>query len=200
MTASLIYRSAALYELAMIGLYGRHYPSRYRAVAELIPTGASVLDLCCGPGVLYARYLRRKSVDYVGLDINETFIERLKRRGVSAKVWDLSRDEPLPPADYVIMQASLYHFLPDPLPILNRMLVAARKQIIIAEPIRNLACAKLPLLTSFARLLTDPGNGDQPYRFTERTLDDLMNNLYSNAPRTLLIRGQREKLYVFQKQ
>jgi SAM-dependent methyltransferase len=199
LAASLIYKSAVLYELAMMGLYGRHYSSRYRTVADLIPPESSVLDLCCGPAVLYGRYLRQKSVDYTGLDLNEIFIKGLIRRGVRAKVWDVRKDEPLPRADYVIMQASLYHFLPDPLPILNRMLEAAREQIIVAEPIRNLTCTKLPLLTSFARLLTDPGIGGQPYRFTERTLDDTMSNLCSHAPHTLLISGGREKIYVIQK-
>ena len=36
MATSLIYRSASVYELAMLLLYGRHYTSRYSAIAELI--------------------------------------------------------------------------------------------------------------------------------------------------------------------
>ena len=36
---SFIYKSTEIYELAMLLLYGRHYPSRYRAIAELIPPG-----------------------------------------------------------------------------------------------------------------------------------------------------------------
>ncbi len=199
MAASPIYKSAALYELAMIGLYGRHYPSRYRAIAELIPPGSSIIDLCCGPAVLYNRYLRRKSIDYMGLDINEAFVKGLLRRGVRAKVWDLREETPLPQADYVIMQASLYHFLPDPLPVLKRMLEAAREQVIIAEPVRNLASAKLPLLASLARLLTDPGVGSQPHRFNEQMLDDLLSILPSQPPQTTYIRGRREKIYVLRK-
>jgi ubiquinone/menaquinone biosynthesis C-methylase UbiE len=80
MATSLIYRSASLYELAMLLLYGRHYTSRYRAIAELVPVGSSVLDLCCGPALLYHRYLRTKDVQYTGLDINANFIARLLRR------------------------------------------------------------------------------------------------------------------------
>lgn len=199
MSASLIYRNAALYELAMLGLYGRHYPSRYRAVADLIPFGSSVLDLCCGPAVLYHRYLRRKAVDYMGLDMSETFVNGLTRRGVRAQVWDVGGDAPLPPADCVVMQASLYHFLPDPLPVLERMQEAAREQVIIAEPIRNLTCAKRPLLASLARRLTNPGGGGGTYRFTEKTLDGLMNALRPRPVRSLLISGGREKVHVFQK-
>src|SRR6185369_13287964 len=123
----------------MLLLYGRHYPARYRVICDLIPSGSSVLDLCCGPAILYHRYLRAKSVRYTGLDINQKFIDRLIRSGGLGKLWDLRGDEPLPAADYVIMQASLYHFLPDPSTIVNRMLQAAHKRVIIAEPIRNLA-------------------------------------------------------------
>lgn len=197
MAASLIYKSATLYELAMIALYGRHYPLRYRAVADLIPPESSVLDLCCGPAVLYERYLRQKSVNYTGLDINAAFVNRLSRRGVRAMVWDVREDAALPPADYVVMQASLYHFLPDPLPVLSRMMEAARKRVIIAEPVRNLACAKLPLLASFARSLANPGSGSQPYRFTEQMLDGLIARLCQPPPLAFQISGGREKVYVF---
>lgn len=199
MAVGLIYRSPALYELAMLGLYGRHYASRYSALADLIPPRSSVLDLCCGPAVLYERYLRRKAVEYTGLDINETFVKRLKRRGVRAELWDLRKDTPLPHADCVVMQASLYHFLPDPLPVLGRMLAAARKQVIVAEPIRNLSSSGLPLLGPLSRLLTDPGIGRQPHRFTEDALDDLIRGLSPRRPRTVLISGGREKIYVIEK-
>src|SRR4051812_46793681 len=117
MAASLVYRAPWVYELVMIALYGRHYPARYRAIAGLVPEGASVLDLCCGPGFLYDRHLRRKSVDYTGLELNPAFVERVRRRGGHALVWDLHDDRPLPPADVVMMQASLYHFLPDVAPL-----------------------------------------------------------------------------------
>jgi ubiquinone/menaquinone biosynthesis C-methylase UbiE len=91
-STSFIYRSSSLYELAMLALYGRHYGSRYRAIAELVPNGSSVLDLCCGPALLYHRYLRQKLVRYTGLDVNTDFIDRLTRRGASGQVWDLRSD------------------------------------------------------------------------------------------------------------
>src|SRR6476620_10731768 len=145
----------------MLLLYGRHYPSRYRAIADLIPPGSSVLDLCCGPALLHQRHLKAKSVQYTGLDLNSKFIDRLNRQGGCGKVWDLRNGEPLPAADYVIMQASLYHFLPDPSAIVNRMLQAAHKGVIIAEPIRNLATSKSRLLSFLGRLSTNPGSGKQ---------------------------------------
>ena len=193
---SLIYKSTSIYELAMLLLYGRHYASRYRAIADLISPGSSVLDLCCGPALLYQRYLRKKSVQYTGLDLNAKFIDRLNRQGGCGKVWDLRSEEPLPAADYVIMQASLYHFLPDPSAIVNRMLKAARKRCIIAEPIRNLATSKSRLLSLLGRLSTNPGSGEQHLRFDEASLADFFSGYSTQIAQSYTIAGEREKLYV----
>ena len=196
MTSSLIYKSESLYELAMLLLYGRHYPGRYRAIAELIPSNSNVVDLCCGPALLYHRYLRANSIQYIGLDINSKFIERLIRRGGEGKVWDLRSEEPLPPADYVIIQASLYHFLPDPKPIVDRMLEAARMQVIVAEPVRNLTDSNSRLLSFLGRLLTNPGTGQQQRRFTETTLAEFFSAYASRVVDSFSIAGGREKIYV----
>src|SRR5215472_2386614 len=110
--ASIIYQSSFGYEVAMLALYRKNYGARYQAIADLIPPGASVLELCCGPGVLYRRYLCQKGIQYKGLDINPKFIRYLTKRGVAAELWDLRSDRALPRAEYVVMQASLYHFLP----------------------------------------------------------------------------------------
>lgn len=196
MATSFIYKSASLYEIAMVLLYGRHYSSRYRAIDELIPTGATVLDLCCGPALLYQRYLRAKSVQYTGLDINEKFIERLNERGGCGKVWDLRSDQRLPTADYVIMQASLYHFLPDATPVVNRMLNAARRQVIIAEPVRNLTGSDRRWLAALGRLFTNPGTGEAAERFDEASLARFLSAYRSQIVQSFSIAGGREKVYV----
>lgn len=193
---SFIYKSSSLYELAMLLLYGRHYPARYRAIAELIPERSSVLDLCCGPALLYHRYLQTKSVQYTGLDINAKFIERLTRRGGCGRVWDLRSEESLPKSDYVIMQASLYHFLPDASPVVNRMLKAARRQVIIAEPVRNMADTNSRLLASLGRLLTNPGTGEPRLRFNEASLAKFFSAYGPGVVQSFPIPGGREKVYV----
>ena len=200
MATSLIYRSASMYELAMLLLYGRHYASRYRAISELIPDGSSVLDLCCGPALLYHRYLRAKSVQYTGLDINTKFIEQLIRRGVSAQLWDLRSADALPSADYVIMQASLYHFLPDASQVVDRMLQAARKRVIIAEPVRNLATSNSRLLSLLGRLFTNPGAGEHSLRFTEASLADFFSGYSSRVVESFTIAGGREQVNVLKAQ
>jgi trans-aconitate methyltransferase len=195
---SLIYRSGLGYELVMMALYRRHYSARYQAIADLIPQQAEVLELCCGPGILYQRYLRRKNVRYRGLDMNEKFVEQLMRHGVASERWDLRRNHALPRADYVIMQASLYHFLPNAGGMLDRMFEAARKAVIVAEPIRNLACSRLPWMADLARKLTDPGSGAQENRFVEKSLDELAQR-YGGPRQAFLTPGGREKVYVFEK-
>jgi SAM-dependent methyltransferase len=193
---SLVYRSPLIYETVMLALYGRHYSSRYRAIADLIPADSEVLDVCCGPAKLYQRYLRKKSVRYCGLDISDRFINRLLTSGVSAQVWDLHSEKDLPAADYVLMQASLYHFILDPGRIVDRMLRAARRQVIIAEPIRNLADSRVPVLSALARRATDPGLGQQPHRFTQSTLDEFFARYSTRISKSFLIPGGREKVYV----
>jgi SAM-dependent methyltransferase len=185
-----------MYELAMLLLYGRHYGSRYRAISDLIPGGSSVLDLCCGPALLYHRYLRAKSVQYTGLDINTKFIEQLIRRGGSGQLWDLRSGGPLPPADYVIMQASLYHFLPDASQVVDRMLQAAQNRVIIAEPVRNLATSKSRLLSLLGQLFTNPGAGEHSLRFTEASLADFFSGYASRVVESFMIAGGREQVYV----
>lgn len=196
MTATVLYRSALLYEILMATLYGRHYSARYRAIADLVPAESSVLDLCCGPAILYHRYLRRKSIDYVGVDLSDAFIERLNHRAVHGYVRDLREAAPLPEADYVIMQASLCHFLPDPQPVVDRMLRAARKYVIVAEPIRNITSSKVAPLAFLGRRFTDPGNGQSAHRFTENSLDRFFSRYESHIAKSFCIPGGREKVFV----
>ena len=194
---SLIYRHPVAYELLMRALYGRHHAGRLRAVAEQIPPGASVLELCCGPGSLYLGWLRHRVGSYVGLDVNPGFVARLSARGVDARITELGGDAtPLPDAEIVVMQASLYHFLPHAEPVVDRMLEAASQSVIISEPIRNLTSSRLFGIGAAARRATDPGVGHltSARRFTESSLDKLMNRY--DVRSTFLAPGGRDKIYV----
>ncbi len=197
MSASLIYRSRHGYELLMRALYGRHYEDRMRIVADQVPPGASVLELCCGPGTLYDRYLRHRARSYIGLDVNAGFVERLRRRGVDARLVDLAGgQEPLPGAEVAIIQASLYHFLPQAERIVDRMIAAASRRVIVSEPIRNLASSATPVIGLLGRRAADPGVGGHEQRFNETTLDQLMARYGARVEAAFLIPGGREKVYV----
>ena len=180
----------------MLLLYGRYYSTRYRMLADLIEPQTSIVDLCCGPGILYERYLRSKGVSYTGIDINERFIQRLNRIGTRGLLCDLREATTLPEADYVVIQASLYHFLPQPNRLVDQMLSAARKNVIVAEPIHNVATQRIPVLTSLAKTLTDPGSGLQEERFTEESLDEFFSHYRAEVVKSFVIPGGREKVYV----
>ncbi len=197
MSTSLVYRSAAGYELLMRVLYGRHYAARMRAVADQVPDGASVLELCCGPGTLYMRHLRPRISDYVGVDVNQRFVARLRRRGVDARRVDIAAAEvALPRADVVILQASLYHFLPRADRIVDRMLGAAGKRVIVSEPVRNLASSNMVMLSRLGARATDPGVGEHAQRFTEESLAALMARYRERILKAFPIPGGREMVYV----
>jgi SAM-dependent methyltransferase len=196
-TTSLVYRSAAGYELLMRVLYGRHYAARMRAVAGQVPGGASVLECCCGPGTLYLRHLRGRTGGYVGIDVNARFVARLRRRGVDARRLDLAAERvELPHADVVILQASLYHFLPDAGRIIDRMLGAAGERVIVSEPVRNLASSRLAPIARLGARATDPGVGGHDLRFTEASLAALMARYRERVLAAFPIPGGREMVYV----
>jgi hypothetical protein len=176
MGTSLIYRSPLLYEGFLLVRYGRAYAERSGAIAALIPEGATVVDLCCGPATLYFGHLCRKRVAYIGLDINRNFVDRLSARGLTGHLWDVASDAALPRADFLVMQGSLYHFLPDPYPIVDRMLAAAAKYVVLTEPVRNFADSKSPLVAWLAKRLADPGTGDQPNRFNLALFQKLVDH------------------------
>jgi SAM-dependent methyltransferase len=196
MSTSLIYRSSVGYEFLMRALYGRNYRARMRTVADEVPPGSDVLELCCGPGTLYLRHLRGRARAYVGLDVNEGFVDGLRRRGVDARLLDLSREQSLPGADVVIIQASLYHFLPRADRVIDRMLAAARDRVIVSEPVRNLATSAIPGIALLGRRGADPGVGDHAQRFDERSLAALMEDYRDRIVSEFAIPGGRERVYV----
>ncbi len=194
----LIYKSPALYRLTNRLLYGRHHAARFRVIADLIPARSTVVDLCCGPALLYHRYLKQKAVHYTGVDISPFFIEALNRRGGHGLVWDLRSDRPLPRADYLVIQGSLYFFLPDPSSLIDRMLAAAKNQVIIAESIRNLSTSRVALISDIAMKLAGAVKGNHPPRFTEATLDEFFERYSSRVERSFKIPGGRDKVYVLE--
>jgi glycosyltransferase involved in cell wall biosynthesis len=161
-TKSPIYWTGHGYDLMMRVLYAGEYRATYAAVAERIPAGASVVDLCCGTARLYQDHLRQRGCEYLGLDFNGDFIMHARRRGVAVRWFNLLT-EPIPPADYVVMCSSLYHFGDDADAIVDKMRRAARRGVILSEPVRNLADA--PVIGGVIAALTNPGVGSYAGRF-----------------------------------
>ena len=52
MKSGFAYANVPIYRLVMRLLYGREYHRKYQAVADLIPSSSSVVDLCAGDCLL----------------------------------------------------------------------------------------------------------------------------------------------------
>lgn len=195
--ASPIYNFPFLYHMVMRLLHGAHFESRYRIVTELVPEGSSVVELCAGDAYLYTRHLKAKRVDYLGLDNSPAFVRSAIRRGIPFRAFDVYTDV-VPPADVVIMQASLCQFSEIAEMLVNRMLNAARQTVLIAEPIRNLTTSSNPLLATVSRWLTKPHGArqDHSFRFDERSLAAFFQR-FPSYERALFDEGHREMIGVF---
>ena len=76
-----VYWHPALYQLAMRRLYGAQgFQQRYRVVAQQVPPGCDVVDLCAGDGLL--RHHLPPGTEYLAVDINAAFLDGLRKQGV----------------------------------------------------------------------------------------------------------------------
>jgi len=174
----MIYRSAMLYNLLMRALYGKHFLDRYIAVSKQIPDGASVVDVCCGDCYLYRHFLQKRGIRYIGLDNAPALIASGRRKGIDVRGIDLA-NEPLPQAEIVLMQASLYQFIPNAALVVNKLRAAATVKVIVAEPVQNLSDSHCKWLAKLSRWLTTP-QGATEYageRFTEDSFAALLEEV-----------------------
>lgn len=182
-------------------LYGPHFEARYAAIAAEIGPGATVIEVCAGDCYLYRHYLQQKSVKYLGLDLSPQFVAWSQARGVTAREFNLWQER-IPPGEIIVMQASLYQFLPAAREIVEKLLTAASQKVIIAEPIRNLADSNYRFLAQFSRWLTRPNRTHTDYEgqhFNEQTLTGLFQS-FAAFERILPTPGKRELVGVFRGQ
>jgi hypothetical protein len=187
-----------MYQAAMRLLYGRHFDERYAAIAEHIPTGTSVVDVCAGDCYLYRKHLRRKSVAYLGLDASARLVGWARRQGVEAREFNLWIDD-VPGGDIVLMQASLYQFVPHEQEIVKKLIAAARGKVIISEPIHNLSSSRNPLMAALGRSLTVPTPAGHPYsgrRFERDSLSGLFRS-FDELEHTFSLAGGKEMAGIF---
>jgi len=190
---SLVYQSKIIYTLLMKCLYGHHYKYRYRAIAEKIPRGASVTDVCSGDSVLYTRYLKGKN-KYTGIDINP--LTAFNSQWVKIIKGDIVK-EAIPKADYIVMQGSMYQFIPNHKNVLDKMLFSARNKVIVTEPIVNLINSNSRLISFLSKYSVNPGDGHKTKRFTKKTLGHFFNKNYKDLIEDKYrIAGGRDMLYI----
>ena len=167
-----LYRFPALYRLLMRIGYGGDYGARHALIADRIGEPDDVLELCCGDLGLYRHLARRGLVrSYVGLEQSPAMLRRARRRGADVRAFDVRAGGTLPAAGTVIMQASLYQFHDLADGLLPRLWAAARRRLVLAEPVRNLAGSRSGLARRAALCLTRTVDGrTHPSRYTEEAL------------------------------
>lgn len=166
--ASLIYSSPLLLGLLLRIKYGRYYHYRLKRVAQEVPEGARVVDLCCGDCAVYLQYLHKKGVDYLGIDINSRMARLVNEKGARVIVADV-RTYNIPPCDVLLCLGSLYQFSNE----LTHMFQSAQQvadKIVLLEPVENMACSKNALIANLAARMTDFGEGPVSFRFQEDAL------------------------------
>lgn len=190
---SLIYKSHKIYSVLIKLLYGKYFLKRYRELIDYIPKGDTVLDVCSGDCNLYHFAIKGRN-QYTGVDINVSGLK--KNRNINQKQLDIIKD-PIPKADIVIIQGSLYQFQPNQKKIIDKLLEAAKKKVIISEPIINLANSKNSLIAFIAKYSVNPGTGDATKRFTKSSLNYLFKSNYRNIIETsFTAAGGRDMVYI----
>jgi SAM-dependent methyltransferase len=169
-----LYRFPSLYRLLMRAGYGADYTARYALVADRLGAPDDVLELCCGPLGLHA-YLARRGLlrSYVGLEQSPAMLRLAGRRGVDVRAFDVRAGGAFPAAGTLVMQASLYQFHDAAEDLLPRLWAAARRRLVVAEPVRSLAQSRFGAVRWLGRVLTRTPDRVHAFRYTEASLLEL---------------------------
>lgn len=189
-----VYWHPLIYRAAMKAVYGDCFDRRYKLIADEIPDNSRVDDFCCGDAKLYFNYLRPKNIQYRGFDLNPVFVRWLKRRSIEAFTFDLKTDS-VPPGQILVLQASLYQFIPNQRKILDKLFSSGHDKIIIAEPVANLSQSQNRFIRGLARWATEKEKNTSSKRFNREQVLDLFKQ-YSACR---VIEAGRELIGVFER-
>jgi trans-aconitate methyltransferase len=194
---SLVYWHPYIYTQLIKILYGKNFEARYSAIADLIPNNSTVIEACPGDGYLFEHYLKQKHVKYIGLDVNPDFVRTAKRKHIPFAIHDLYTED-IPRADYIVIQASLYQFMPEEHRIIKKLLSAMDHTLIISETVRNLSDSKNVIVSLLAKYAANPGKGHALKRFNKDTLLECFSK-YPEFKEIKEINGGRELIGIFRK-
>ncbi|MBK8988897.1 MAG: methionine biosynthesis protein MetW [Chloroflexi bacterium] len=103
-----------------------------RVIADLIPSGARVLDLGCGNGELLDFLVHQRQARGRGIELSELGVLACVRRGLTVRQGNLEEglaDYPDDSFDYVILSQTL-PYLDNPAMIVREMLRVGRKGVV----------------------------------------------------------------------
>ena len=125
------YMHPMIYNLYLLALHGKSLEKRYRFISGEIGGDQRVFELGCGTGIL-AGYLD-KSCDYIGWDMNPTFVTYLRRKGYNVEIHDILDFENYPENDVCIIVDVLHHIVPKEQILIENALKSTKK-LIVVEP------------------------------------------------------------------
>ena len=153
------------------------------AFSAALPPCIVAMEVCCG-----AHFLGR------------SFVAHAQKAGLNVQRQILPPLPPVAEVDYVVVVAILYHFKAEAEPFVDSLWEKARKGMIILEPINNRSSHSNRLISKISRLMSHPGVGELPVRFSETEMDALLNRYQQNGNSySKVMSDGRDKLYVLHK-
>lgn len=193
----ILYKSSHLYHALMTLVYNKYRKERFQAVARYVPEDANVLDVCCGDGSL-STYLP-PGATYRGLDYSQDFVKKAHQENRDVTRFNL-REDPLPSAQIVICQVSLFQFYPDHEAILSKLFQAAEQRLIISESVFSLTQSKWKWIAAIVAWGTHAnGMSNDSFRFSPQSLAELFKPYEANLHAADEVCGGRDWVYVLDK-
>lgn len=129
--SSIFYKHSLLYNTFLRMIHGKKLKERYKKVSELVGKNKRVLDLACGTSKII-EYLD-DSCSYEGWDLNKSFINYSKKKGLSVKLKNVLDFQDYPENDVILIIDFLHHICPDHDELVDKVIEKTRK-LIIVEP------------------------------------------------------------------
>jgi len=193
-----VYWHPKLYAFTMRMLYGSFYKTRYTHLEKLIPDNCKLLELCMGDLYFYENYLKKKNIQYSCVDVNPVFVKAAKAKNIDVRSLDILKEE-IPSSDYILIQGSLYHCIPDQAAFVKKLLNSANKQVIISESTRNISNSGNGLVSVLGTFFSKAKAGQSKIKFTKQMLKETFSGFEKNIVQWIEPPDSQETVIVLQK-
>jgi hypothetical protein len=150
-------------------LYLGGYKKRFNNIIKFIDieNTKKILELAFGD-IYIAQWARSLDIDWVGIDVNESFVLNAKLNGYNACLKDLSQIEEFPFNDLTIIAGSLYHFHQSIEGFITKIMNNTNV-LLISEPIKNISSNK-NLIGKIASNAANVNKGKEDFRYNEKSI------------------------------
>lgn len=173
-------------------LYGGKYYQRFDPVKKIIAEKKckSVIEICFGDTVI-AEYCKKHSIPWRGIDRNEKFVNRAKKMGFDARCEKISAEMKWEDSHCYLLIGSLYHFKEQSADLLKGLLHFT-PLLILNEPVSNVSSGK-GFSAKLGAKLSDVGDGPESFRFTKKSLEEMISGICKNLPYNYYIAYESKK-------